>query len=366
MKVISPDYERCLTNLSNSLLNYYGLKTSHNTLPLVDEWLSKREYQNVVLMIYDGMGSKILDRTLKEDSFLRKNKKDDILAVFPPTTTASTTSLLSGLNPNEHGWLGWDLYFKKVDEVVTMFTNHIKDSDMSIQEDSIAEETFPYENIIDRIGTKVNAVGLFPFKETFYEELEEMHDMIVDICNNGKKNFIYAYYDDPDHIEHLTGTKSKENIKEYKRLDKATKELSKKLKDTLLIVIADHGHLDSKCITLREYADIYNLLERDVSIEPRACSFKLKDGLQNRFKQTFESLFSKDFTLYSKDEIIKEQLFGTGKNNPHFEESIGDFIAIAKSDKYFRLNENGKIFKSTHAGLTEDEMLVPCIIIDCK
>ena len=366
MKVMNPNYERCLTNLSNSLLKYYGLKTSHNTLPLLDEWLEKKEYKNVVLMVYDGMGSKILEKNLKEDSFLRKNKKDDILAVFPPTTTASTTSLLSGLNPNEHGWLGWDLYFKKVDEVVTMFTNNIKDTNMSIQVDSIAEETYPYESIIDKISTKVNAVGLFPFKEIYYDELEEMHEKIIEICNNEKRNFIYAYYDDPDQVEHFTGTNSKDTINEYNRIEKETKKLSKKLKDTLLIIVADHGHLNSECITLREYPDIYNALERDVSIEPRACSFKIKDGLKNKFKQEFEKRFKDDFILYSKEEIIKEKLFGTGKNNPHFEESIGDFIAIAKSNKYFRLNENGKIFKSTHAGLTEDEMLVPCIIVECK
>ena len=44
-----------------------------------------------------------------------KNRIKSITSVFPPTTTAATTSMLSGLNPNEHGWLGWDLYFKKED-----------------------------------------------------------------------------------------------------------------------------------------------------------------------------------------------------------------------------------------------------------
>ena len=43
--------------------------------------------------------------------------KKNIDAVFPPT------SVLSGLNPIEHVWLGWDLYFREIDEVVTMFLN---------------------------------------------------------------------------------------------------------------------------------------------------------------------------------------------------------------------------------------------------
>lgn len=41
-------------------------------------------------------------------------------------------------------------------------------------------------------------------------------------------------------------------------------------------------------------------------------------------------------------------------------------MAIAKSNKYFRWDENDKQFVSTHAGLTEDEVLVPLIVFNCK
>ena len=49
----------------------------------------------------------------------------NIDAVFPATTTASTTSVLSGKNPNEHGWLGWDLYFKEFDKTISIFPNMV-------------------------------------------------------------------------------------------------------------------------------------------------------------------------------------------------------------------------------------------------
>ena len=362
MKTLFPNYDRCLTNLTNSLLKYYGLETYHNTLKELDEALNEKEYKNVVLILYDGMGANLLDRHLKEDDFLLRNKKTNIHAVFPPTTTASTTAVLSGLNPNEHGWLGWDLYFKKIDKVVTMFTNNYKDTDIPVPIDNIAREVYHYDNIIKKIKTKVNAIGLYPFKETLYDDLEDMHNKIEEACNHEGKNFIYAYYEDPDHTQHMTGTDSEEVHEIYKTLNQKTEELCNKLKDTFVIVIADHGHINSEPITLKDYKDVFNCLERDVSIEPRACSFKIKKGKEKEFEMLFDKYFSKDFILFSKEEVLEKQIFGTGKNHKHFEESLGDYIAVATSNKYFRYDENSKIFKSMHAGSTEDEILVPLIL----
>lgn len=362
MKSFFPDYDNCLTNLTNSLLNYYGLETYHNTLKELDIALKEKDYKNVVVILYDGMGANLLKRNLNENDFFNMHKEKDLHAVFPPTTTASTTTVLSGKNPNEHGWLGWDLYFNKLDKVVTMFTNNYKDTNIPASEEEISEKTYPFKNIIELIGTKVNAVGLFPFKETFYHELPEMHEKIKEICSNKEKNFIYAYYEDPDHSMHITGTDSEETKKVFRELNDATEELCKSLKDTFVIVIADHGHINSEVITLKEYPDVFNCLERDISIEPRACSFKIKKGKEEEFEVLFEKYFRDYFTLLTKEEVIEKQIFGIGNNNKHFEESIGDYIAVATSNKFFRYDENGKIFTSMHAGITEDEIVVPLIL----
>ena len=119
-------------------------------------------------MLYDGMGSNILKRNLSSNSFLNKNKLMNIDAVFPATTTASTTSVLSGKNPNEHGWLGWDLYFKEFDKTISIFPNTIKDTNLLFSEQNVSEIKYQYTNIIKKVATKVNSVGLFPFKETKY------------------------------------------------------------------------------------------------------------------------------------------------------------------------------------------------------
>lgn len=363
MKTIFPDYNNCLTNITNSILKYYELETYHKTLPDLDEILKGSDYKNIVYMLYDGMGANLLKRNLKETAFLNKNKLKDIDAIFPPTTTASTTSVLSGKNPNEHGWLGWDLYFEDIDKTVTMFLNTIKDTSIKISEKSISEEKYPYENIVNKISSKVNTHILYPFGENPYQDLDDMHKKILDICNNGERNFIYAYSDEPDYTMHEVGTDAKETIELFKTMNDKTETLCNKLKDTLVILVADHGHINCEPITLSDYQDVFNMLRQTTSIESRACAFFIKNGEEKHFEELFDKYFGEDFILLSKKEVIRKQIFGSGENNNNFENVIGDYLAIATSNKFFRYNENSINLKSMHAGITEDEVLVPLILV---
>lgn len=363
MQTRYPNYNNCLTNISNSILKYFNFNTYHETLKELDDILNKKEYKNIVLILYDGMGSNILDRHLEESDFLRKYKIKDIDAVFPPTTTASTTSVLSGLNPNEHGWLGWDLYFKEEDEIVTMFLNTKKDTDDIVSSESLANKYYGYKSIITIIGEKYQTLHLKSFGEDRYIDLDDMNNKIVDFCNKEGKKFVYSYYDEPDHTMHDLGTDTIEVKDLFKRINNSTEELCKRLDDdTLVIILADHGHLNCEYFTLSDYSDIFSLLKCDVSIEARACNFFIKDNKKEEFEILFNKYFGKYFELYKKEEIISKKLFGTGKSHEHFYESLGDYLAVAISNKYLRYNENSVDLISMHAGITLDEIIVPLIV----
>lgn len=77
----------------------------------------------------------------------------------------------------------------------------------------------------------------------------------------------------------------------------------------------------------------------------------------------FNSHFSNDFDLYSKEEVINSHLFGDGKENSVFRDILGDYLAIAKTDKTL-LYGGSKILKSQHAGYTDDEIYIPLIVIN--
>lgn len=365
MKIVFPDYNNCLTNVTNSILKYFNITTYHQTLKELDEFLTK-DYKNIVLLLYDGMGANLLERNNRQNSFLNHHKIKNITAVFPPTTTASTTSVLSGLNPCEHGWLGWDLYFKELDETVTMFLNTKKDTTKKVSSENIAQKYYPYTSIIERIKEENQAYQLMPFGPNAYLDLNDRNEKIINLCQKEGKKFIYAYSDEPDHTMHEYGTEAQVTRELFREINQSTKKLCKKLKDTLVIVIADHGHLNCESITLKDYPDFFSLLRQDISIEGRACAFFIKENKNKEFEELFHQYFKNDFLLLTKEEVLDKKIFGIGKKNQRLEEAIGDYLAIATGNKYFRYDENSVNLKSMHAGITEDEVLVPLIIYEAK
>ena len=85
-------YNKCLTNLSNSILKYYQVDTFHNSLQYLDKQLIEKNSNHVILILLDGLGTNILNYHLNKNDFLIKNKKNDIFSVIPTTTTAATTT----------------------------------------------------------------------------------------------------------------------------------------------------------------------------------------------------------------------------------------------------------------------------------
>ena len=364
---VKNNYQDCLTNVACSIRKYFNLAYHHDTNSFLDQLLEERKPSHVVMILFDGMGSRILERSLDKDSFFLKKKVKDITTVFPATTTAATTSVRTGLNPVEHGWLGWNTYIQPIDKTITLFLNSEKGKE------ELCEEFLTVKNslVTKTIASEINEIGLyqacelFPFGENKYANLDEMLERIKKEVNSSSKKFIYAYDDEPDHSMHLLGPDSQEVRQLIKIRNDKIEELCKELTDTLVIVLADHGHIQVEPIYLSDYPEIVNMLERTPSIEQRAVSFKVKEGLQNKFREKFQELLGEYFSFYDKSDVINSQLFGDGKPNLLFNSAIGDFIAIAENSNKCLISEGDTVLFSHHAGYTEEEIFVPLIVIDC-
>ena len=365
-KLILPDYNNSIVNLACSIRKYFDLNYNHNTLKIVDDILEEKKPKNVVVILFDGMGSKLLKEKLNKKSFLLKHLSAEISSVVPSTTTASTTSMLTGFTPKEHGWLGWDIYIKPIDKIVTMFTNEEKDTHEKVSEESVSKKYFPYNKITDLINHdgKYYANIISPYEKDSYDNIDDMFNTIRDNLNKKEKNYIYGYYINPDEIMHMEGTDSENTTKVFQMVNQKVEEFSLNLKDTLLIVVADHGHINSSEIVLSHYKDIFDLLDGNIWLEGRMTTFKIKQGKAKEFEKLFNKYFSNDFILKTKEEVINENLFGTGKETKYFMDSLGDYFALAIGDKYFKYNNCSHQYKSNHAGFTYDEMKIPLIIID--
>jgi predicted AlkP superfamily pyrophosphatase or phosphodiesterase len=365
-----PDYSNCLVNFSNSLLSYYGAKTHHPSLPAADKLLGKRP-DHVVVIVLDGLGLSVLERYLPEDSFLRRHLVTGFSSVFPPTTTAALTSIESGLEPIEHGWLGWSLYFPQEDKVINAFYNTLKDTDIQAVPYHAAQKHFDYKSIFSQID-KTNSASvnrIYPFGKKAFPVLDNWINEIERIVRDEKnRSFTLAYWGDPDYSLHQYGSQNEKVRFLVKELDEKIETLCSKLKDTLVFITADHGHTDIENILLSNYPDLTSMLIRPCALEARSVSFFIKDGCLEAFKEMFLSLFGKDFILMTKEEVLEKKLFGTAvlendilqKNSA----SIGDFLAVAVGNKALLWSEKSKRFKSHHAGITKEEMIIPLIAVE--
>ena len=247
-----------------------------------------------------------------------------------------------------------------------MFINTIKDSSVIAEKYSVANKTFPYKNIISKIGSKYESYGILSFENDDYKIFNNQINKIIDLCKIDSKKFIYAYYEDPDHLLHDFGINNPLVKKEFENINKSIEYLCDNIDDSIVIVTADHGHINTTYYDLDEYPNIKNLLERTISIEPRATSFKIIESKKEEFIEEFNKCFKDEFWLLDANEVIDKKIFGTGINNIHFKESIGDFVALAKSNKGFIYSKLTPQFISHHAGLTDREMLIPLIVKEKK
>lgn len=367
-KIVYQDYDNCLTNLSNSILKHFGIEPFHTTLKVIDDILESKDYENIILILNDGLSTNILKEHLSEDTFLRRHIKSDITSTFPATTTACTTSVITGLNPAEHCWIGWDVYVKDIDKTVTLYTNTIKDTEVEAADYNVGFKFFPYKTIFDHINEKTEHKAYFvsPYGDVKYdfEEPDKMYSEIKRLCQEKGKKFIYGYCNNPDNLMHDFGTDHPDVKKRIEKIDSDIKKLSQELKNSLIISTADHGHIDVKYKNLDDYPSIKKTLVRTTSIEARAANFFVKDNLRDEFVKEFREHLGEHFTLFTKQEVVDRQLFGPGEENPRFRSCLGDYLALATSDYAIIYDSTSWIMKSTHGGVTKDETIVPLIIID--
>lgn len=359
--LVWPDYENCLANLPNSILKYFGLPTVGKTLPLADQYLQK-DYKNVVLLLLDGMGKHILENFLEEKGLFRKNLAGTYQSVFLSTTVAATTSAMSGLQPCEHSWLGWECYYPQVDENVTVFLNTIQGTEEPVADYNVPWTVTPYENVM----AKINKAGgqahtCAPFVDPFPRSFEEICAHIKTLCKQPGQKYIYAYWNQPDGLLHRNGCTSSVVKEELKLLEEAVEKLIADMEDTIVFVTADHGHIDTDYVVWQDYPELCDCLVRLPSLEPRVLNFFVKEGKHEFFEAEFNKEFGDKFLLMPMEEAIQKKLFGTGTPHEQFRSMLGDYLAIAISDLSIYYIEERWI--SMHGSITEEEMLIPLIVL---
>ncbi len=351
----------CLVNLSSSILRHYDVDPYHPSLSSLDKVLDKTD-KRICLILLDGLGSYIRTVYSNYCSDLNSHFLTQITSVFPPTTVAATTALITDRYPSETGWLGWTEQFPQYDRAVTMFPSTFEQE----PKEPTPESTYsllPYETIfpmLEEKGIKTGQVKSFQLNDllpsTFLKATEE---------SLNDNDFIYAYTGEPDSSLHKYGVGSKEVASVIKEFNDGIVSLAEKHKDTLFIVIADHGHLNIKDYKIDEYDDFYSLLRiKHFACEPRAAFFYVKEGKEKEFKASALKHYGEHFYVLSKQEVIKNHIFGYGEPCDSFESLLGDFVLISKDEASFLQAYDVPHMMSTHAGSTDEEKYIDVSIFN--
>ena len=382
-EILYPDYNHSTLNLINSILKHYNVDTKFNGLNKLDDYLNK-QYKNVVLVILDGMGSSVL-KNLSPNGIFSNNKVDDITTIYPSTTAAAMNMYYSGKPPIETGYIAFTQYFKEYNRTLEMLSHNDAHTGekVNFKRYDVFKEDLNYEPTYAQIQKASPDTQVYEIKPTHcdkhtskcvhIEDINDICESIVSLCTNNEKKYVFAYFDKPDKLLHRNGCSS-DVVKDFILETEATfNKMYEELKgtDTLVIVCADHGHIDiHETYNILEMPEILDLLYMPPSFEHRLVSFNVKEERKNEFKKIFENKFKDSFILYSKEEFLNSNLLGFGNKHKKVDDFLGDYIAVAISDVSIKLEtyiSKEKYHKITnHCGLTKEEMEVPLIVLDCK
>ncbi|HDM70351.1 MAG TPA: alkaline phosphatase family protein [Thermotogales bacterium] len=393
---ILPNYEGfSIVNLSNSILDHFGIPTFHPPIQL-GELLGHgvENRRKVVLIVVDALGYVSFKRLIGKKEFKYVNRTFfPITSVFPSTTSVALVSISTASTPLEHGILGYILYLKEYGSLVNM----IEFSPPGMGRDSFLKRIDPtrflkrrtVHQILEERGIKSLVISASIFKNTGFNRMLNRgarmipHHGLGDMMITIKKILtdlmgdvvVSAYWSLTDTVAHRKGPNSQEYEAEafwfLKAFETEVIEGLPRgiLKDTVFLITADHGQIEtpqSREVWLKDGDEVIEELVLPPAGEQRMMYLYTKDV--NTTVEKFISNYDGMMELIPSVKAIEMGLFGYGDEAPHSKERVGDLVLIARKDYSFNYIYTGqeKSLQGRHGSMSEKEMLVPLIIVSLE
>lgn len=353
-----------LINFSNSILKRYGVKTFHDSIKEIDEII--KDKKKIVVFLCDGMGQHLLDVNKEVAKDFINHKFITITSTYPPTTVAATTALLSAKYPIETGYMAWSIPVDNFKANMDVFTKKDSQSEELLPKRRYSKQLKDYQtifSIIRKVNKEVSTYGIFqyPVDQSGPKNMYEALEYAYKAAYSSDTTFTYVYMTNPDHDAHDYGISSKQVKNDIKLKNDLITQFAKDNPDLTILVIADHGQINIESLILEDYKDIYQLITYHPSFEARSPNFKIKEGQKEKFKELFIKYFGEYFELYTKEEVLEQQLFGYAKPLNNADQLIGDFLAVSISNKALFVTKEEAHFIGHHGGGNKEEMLIDVI-----
>lgn len=380
--IIKPDYDGgSIVNLMSSIMKASGGKPEYPELKILKSDELKK-YKNILFILLDGLGYEYLMKYGK-DSFMMKNLRGKITSVFPATTTAAITSLATGVAPQQHAMTGWYMNAKELGmtTIPLKFVPKIGGKPLSASnidpkffynmeffDQKIRRKTYVVQRI-EIVTSDYNSKAYSRSKILAYMNLKGFFEGIRLACGQKGEKYIFAYWPTIDTLLHLHGTKHRKVCEHFRQLDKYLERTAKKLKDTIMIITADHGLIDTgktNTILLRNHPKLAEMLSMPLAADTRTSYCYVCADMTAYFEKYVKKNFRDKCVMLTRKQAISSGLFGKGESHPKFMDRIGDYVLIWRGHNALKdalLGQEYTIHKGSHGGASSTEMYVPLVVV---
>jgi predicted AlkP superfamily pyrophosphatase or phosphodiesterase len=399
---LKPDYGGyCLSNVPSTVLSLLGVDSDRTTLPR--DAFGGTEIagvENVVLMLFDGLGFRELSKQEGRGFFgslMAKGSVRPITTVFPSTTAAALTTVSTGLTPQEHGLPEWFVYMDELDDVVvTLPFTRVGDSGRDtlvgqIHPSFLFDGTTIFERLkkekVRSLSLTGRALAHTAYSKVSHEGSEVLpyataSDLAVSLRRRLEaargRNLFYVYWSSVDTIEHIYGPNTAESEVEASLISHAFQEgLISKLgretaRRTMVIATADHGQINVKpenTVYLNGCRRLLSFLDRGPTgkvIPPwgsaRDAYLRVRKDKIDEAKQYIEGKLAGIASVLKTEDAIDEGLFGVNKPSRKFRRRVGNLMVLPRARRtvWYHYEKGDSLgLKGHHGGLSRDEMTIP-------
>jgi Type I phosphodiesterase / nucleotide pyrophosphatase len=417
-QLLRPDFAgRGLANVAPSVLELLAPDALDGVeLPSLDpsvlpEWLT-RGVKTVVLVLADGLGHLQLHREIAAGNapnlgeLIQRATEGDpqvaynpITSVFPTTTVAALGSVNSAVTPTEHGLLGYTLYlpeFEMVAEMIRWGPLNRRVSFADPEFGQVPESFFWAETMYARLQAAglrrtfaVNPIGFAGTALTRmlhqsasyvgYVATSSLQPMVSRLVSESDQpTYIYAYWPTIDTISHIVGPLTPEHGAEVAAFDLQVGRLLARLPergDTLIMLTADHGHVDTvpeEAVRFSDHPELLDMLRVPPAGERRAVYLHPKPGATLDVAAYARERLRDVAPAMLRDDAVELGLFGPGRLSERAAGRIGEVLLFPRGNLQLLAppveSPDGNvpkapIFRGLHGGLTAEEAVVPLVAV---
>ncbi|CDK00737.1 Type I phosphodiesterase/nucleotide pyrophosphatase [Microbacterium sp. C448] len=363
-----PAHARSLTALVPDVVASLTSSSGTATLPSA---------RSAIMVVIDGLGAANLAARAGHGRFLTSamRKKDVARSVFPTTTAAALTSLMTGSDPGAHGIVGYRVRVPGTDVLANQLTGWESDGlDPAVWQRrptlfetaaSVGVEGF----VVSREEYRHSGFTRAAFRGSTFDSAASFADRLalaLEHATAGENRLVYAYAPELDSAGHRYGWESDEWIAALEEADGAVRSLASGLPaDIGVLVTADHGMVDvprTGHILLREGDDLVDGVAA-IAGEPRMLHLYAEPGHEESMLERWRASESSRSWVFSRDEAVAAGLFG--EVDAGVLPRIGDVLVAARGRVAYyddRLTDKAsQRMIGQHGSLTSAERIVPLI-----